>query len=154
MAKLFRIGQTKRSGSGTIDDYIALNHAFITRILHPDQPEYGAWVDSFGLLYSMLREIHQLSARGEMHAEIGDEHEMHGMMKDGVWAITVNGPGPLTHFELSIPELQWSLFTIIKDLVDSMHKAGINVDYYARKFPPLLVDREPIDLDLPWPKDK
>lgn len=149
MVRLFRIGQTKRSGSGAIDSSSSLRMSFVTRILNSEQSDLGVWVDSFPLLYSMLRELHQLSTRTELRVEIGDEQEMHGNMKDGLWAVTVNGPGPLMHFELSIPELQWALFTIAKDLVDSMHKAGINVDHYVRKFPPLLVDPKPV-LDWSW----
>lgn len=95
----------------------------------------------------MLREIHQLSTRTEMRAEIGEERDIHGNMKSGRWAITVNGPGPLLHFELSVAELQWALITIVRELVDSMHKAGINVDQYLKKSPPLLTDPKPLDLN-------
>ncbi len=139
MPKLLEIGETmciSVSRPPRIHDHFTLFRQYVTDLHVPETGDRPR-VDSFNLLYSMLREIHCLPERRQISAEIGEGYNFVGHRDDERCWVTIGFGAKIGTREFTITEYLGVLTTIVDELSTSIRNAGIDIEDLMKKFPPI-----------------
>lgn len=138
MGRLLEIGQTHSINTAQPRRIRRVEDLFMQFVTDLHVPETGdrPRVDSFRLLYSILREIHCLPERREINAEIGEGFLLVGLHDgDRCW-VTIGFDATFGTREFTTAQYLSELTTIMTDLSASIRAAGIDLDGLMQEFPP------------------
>ena len=136
------LDETRGIDVGKISDVDEIFGAYITDVvLHPADSHYS--VDSFRLLYALIGCVSSMAETSEFYLDIGEGLEIAGRIMDyGEQLFELTVPARTANhkieFHLSKPQLLIFLMQLASDLIRSISRKGIDVNWCVRKFPPAL----------------
>jgi hypothetical protein len=139
MTELLKIGKTRRISREQpkpIRTRDELYREYTTDVRQPDPPHYGAAVDTFELLHSLLQRIHRLSESGTFETLIGEEFVLVGEISGGTCKAHITNM--VSYVDLPLPKFQWLLVALVGELSQSIRAAGVDFDLYMDRFPATL----------------
>jgi hypothetical protein len=142
-----QIGETKRLGDRAssqdaleISVHEDLYRAFITDVWIERSRKILVRVDSFGFLYSLVRQAYLLESSPSVQIEIGEGLSLVGK-KLGNSEIVLGlqyGDSCINQCDMTNAQFLVLLSLLISRLVKSIREIGADVDGYVKRFPPPL----------------
>jgi len=147
MIEDIQIGETRRLGNRApsqdaleITVHEDLQRAFITDVRIERSRKMLVRVDSFGFLYSLLRQMYLLESSPSVEIEIGEGLSLVGrkLKSNDVEVELQYCDSCIFQCDMTYAQILVLLSLLISRLIESIRGGGVDVDGYMRRFPPPL----------------